>query len=355
VADNNQDKTEQPTSKKREDARQKGQIAQSREIPSVLVLLGGLSVFFFAGNWMSTQLMDLSRDIFAHLHYPQMDVTITQKLLWSWFGKIVFLLSPLLGAIIIAGIFANVSQNGFLIVKESLVPKFSKLNPISGLKRLVSVRALIELLKSILKLTIIGVIAYLLLKNEISRIQALVGLDIAHVLSFLNRIALKIGFFTCLVLAFLAGLDLLFQRWQHERDLRMSKQEIKDEHKQMEGDPAVKARIRSLQRRQAMRRMMEEVPRATVIITNPTHLSVAIKFEKSMDAPQVVAKGAGPIAMRIREIATQNDVTIIEQKPLARALYKDVEIGQFIPFDLYQSVAEVLAYVYRIKGLSHSV
>lgn len=300
------------------------------------------------------QLTGLVRDIFSHLHYPKFDVVITQRLCWVWFEKIILLLSPLLAVILVAGVFSNILQNGFMVSAEPLVPKFSKLNPFSGIKRLVSVRSLIELFKSIFKMIIIGGVAYLLLKSEIDSVRALSALDTSQVLEFFNRIALKIGFFTCLALGFLAGLDLLFQRYQHERDLRMSKQEVKDEHKQMEGDPAIKARIRALQRRLAMRRMMDAVPQATVVITNPTHLAIAIKFERNMDAPQVVAKGAGLIAQRIREIAIQNDVTVIEQKPLARALFKEVEIGHFIPVELYQSVAEVLAYVYRVKGLAHN-
>jgi flagellar biosynthetic protein FlhB len=164
---------------------------------------------------------------------------------------------------------------------------------------------------------------------------------------------MKLAFYTCLVLILLAGLDMAYQIWQHERELRMTKQEVKDEFKQREGDPAVRSRIRSVQREMAMRRMMEDVPDATVVITNPTHLAVAVKFERHMDAPRVVAKGAGYIAEKIKEIAGQHDVPIIEQKPLARALFKDVKIGQFIPVDLYHAVAEILAYVYRLKGLIH--
>lgn len=354
MADNFQEKTEQPTSKKRADAREKGQVAKSREISSVMVLLGALSVFYFAGGWMGMRLTGLAQGIFSHLYYPKFDTVVIHVLLWDWFGKYLLLISPLLAVILIAGVFSNILQNGFMLTTETLQPKFSKINPFSGIKRLVSLRSLIELFKSIFKMAIIGGIAYLLLKGEVDRIKALSCLDTAGVLEYFNRIALKIGFFTCLVLGLLAGLDLLFQRWQHERDLRMSKQEVKDEHKQMEGDPAIKARIRALQRRLAMRRMMDAVPDATVVITNPTHLAIAIKFDSTMEAPQVVAKGAGLIAQRIRAIAVEHAVALVEQKPLARALYKEVEVGHFIPVELYQSVAEVLAYVYRLKGLTHT-
>ena len=173
------------------------------------------------------------------------------------------------------------------------------------------------------------------------------------ILAFIGQVSLKLGFYTCMVLIVLAGIDFLFQRWQHERDLRMTKQEVKDEYKQREGDPIVRSRIKAAQREMAMKRMMASVPDATVVITNPTHLAVALKFDPSLHAPMVVAKGAGHIAGKIKEIATANNIPVMEQKPLARALFKDVEIGQFIPMDLYQAVAEILAYVYRLKGLVH--
>lgn len=354
MADHDQEKTEKPTGKKRADARNKGQVAQSREIPSLLVLLSGLSFFFFGGSWMFSQLTDLLRELFQHLHYASFEVDTVQVILLHLLGKIIIFMAPLLGMIAIAGIVANVAQTGFVFSEQTLMPNFSKLNPLSGIKRLISIRSLVELLKSIIKLVIIGVVAYSLLHKELEQIPALVELDIHQIFALIYRISLKIGFYTCLVLAFLAGLDLLFQRWQFEHDLRMTKQEIKDEHKQQEGDPRVKARIRSVQRQMAMRRMMEAVPKATVVITNPTHFAVAIKFDRSMEAPMVVAKGAGPIAARIKEIAGQHNVPIIEEKPLARALYKDVEIGHYIPVDLYHAVAEILAYVYRLKGILHT-
>ena len=200
----------------------------------------------------------------------------------------------------------------------------------------------------------VGGMAYTILKGQTEKIPALIDLNVPDILGFMGHVSLKIGFYTCLILIVLAGLDYIFQRWQHERDLRMSKQEVKDEHKQREGDPLVRSRIRAAQREMAMRRMMADIPKATVVITNPTHLAIALKFERSMQAPMVVAKGAGHVAERIRNIAEQHDIPIIEQKPLARALYKKVEIGHYIPAELYHAVAEILAYVYRLKGLQHA-
>ena len=354
AGENDQEKTEQATPKKREDARKKGQIAQSREIPSVFVLLSGLSFFYFAGSWLFSQLSDIPRIVFGQLYYSVFTPETIHILAISLFKKVMLFLLPLMGTIMIAGVLGNLIQNGFFVSSEKLTPQFSKLNPFKGFKRLVSLRSLIESVKSIFKVIIIGGIAYLLLRRELDSIPGMVYFPIMDMLGFLGRASLKIGYYTCLVLIILAVLDYLFQRWQYEKDLRMTKQEVKDEYKQREGDPTVKSRIKSAQREMAMKRMMTAVPDASVVITNPTHLSIAIKFDRNMYAPMVVAKGAGHIAMRIREIAAENDVPIMENKPLARALFKDVEIGQYIPADLYHAVAEVLAYVYRLKGMVHT-
>jgi flagellar biosynthetic protein FlhB len=348
-----QEKTEQATPKKQDDARKKGQVAQSREIPSVVVLLSAMTVFFFSGAWMFNQLGDIMRVVFSQLYQRNFIIETAHLLLWEIFQRIFLILAPLLSAVIIAGILSNVSQTGFLLTGDALTPKFNKLNPISGIKRLFSLRSMVEVVKSIIKIIIIGSMAYAMLRKDMDDIPALVFLSIPDILAFFGKAAFNLGLYTCVVLILLAAIDLLFQRWQHSRDLRMTKQEVKDEHRQREGDPMVRSRIRAVQREMAMKRMMDSVPDATVVITNPTHLAVALKFESGMQAPQVVAKGAGLIAERIKTIANEHDVPIIEQKPLARALFKSVEIDQYIPGDLYHAVAEILAYVYRLKGLAH--
>ncbi len=349
----NQDKTEKATPKKLQDARQKGQVAQSREIPSVMVLLSALMIFYFGGGWMFGKLSDIMISAFRQLFHPEFKIETAHGLLGEFFSDIFVLLAPLMTAVAIAGILANVIQTGFLITSEPLVPKMNKFNPISGIKRLFSLRSLVEVVKAVLKVIIIGGMAYIMLRGEMDQIPALVQLGINDILAFMGKISLKLGFYTCLVLAVLAAVDFVFQQYQHARDMRMTKQEVKDEHKQREGDPQVRSRIRAIQRELAMQRMMAAVPEATVVITNPTHLAIALKFERSMQAPLLVAKGAGLIAERIKEIANQNDIPIIEQKPLARTLYKSVEIDQYIPAELYHAVAEILAYVYRLKGLVH--
>jgi flagellar biosynthetic protein FlhB len=351
---NDQEKTERATSKKRSDARQKGQIPRSQEIQTVAILLSALTFFYFGGSWLFARLIEIVQLSLQDIGQRVMNITTVNAMAWLLFQKITLTLAPLFLVIAVAGISSNIAQVGFLFTTEQLVPKLSTLDPVKGFKNLFSLRGLIELVKSILKIGIIGGMAYIVLRGEFDRIPGLIALNITEILSFIGTVFLRLGFYTCLVLIVLAGLDFTYQKWQHERDLRMSKQEVKDEHKQREGDPKIKARIRSAQREMAMKRMMQAVPDATVVITNPTHLAVAIKFERNMPAPQVVAKGAGRVAERIREIATRNDIPIMEQKPLARALFKNVEIDHYIPADLYHAVAEALAYVYRLKGYTYT-
>lgn len=346
-----QERTEPATPKKREDARRKGNVAKSKDLASVAVLLCALTVFYFGGSWMFDRMIEIVHSSLQTLGQWSPTVEDAHTLAWQLFSKIGILLAPLLLFVVFAAVVGNVSQTGFMIASEAMEPKFAKLNPISGFKTLVSIQSLVELIKSILKIVVIGGISYSVLKGVWDQIPGLVELTPFGIIAFFGQVALKMGYYVALLLIIVAVSDYVFQRWKHEKDLRMTKQEVKDENKQREGDPQVKGRIRATQREMAMRRMMEAVPEATVVITNPTHLAIAIKFDRSMPAPTVVAKGAGKIAERIRNIAAEHDIPVIEQKPLARSLFKTVEIGEFIPVDLYHAVAEVLAYVYRLKGL----
>jgi flagellar biosynthetic protein FlhB len=235
---------------------------------------------------------------------------------------------------------------------ESITPKFSKVDPIKGFQRLFSLRSIVELIKNIFKICIISMVAYLVIKGELANMILLMDQGISGIMTYLGRICFKIILSTAVVLVILAILDYIYQRWEYEKSLRMTKQEIKDEYKNTEGDPLIKSRIRRLQREMAKKRMMAEVPKADVIITNPTHLAIAVKYDpENMMAPKVVAKGANIIAEKIREIARENDVMIVEDKPLARVLYKIVDVNHFIPEDLYRAVAEVLAFVYEQKKI----
>ena len=348
-----QEKTEKATSKKKEDARNKGQVAISREVSSAMVLLASLGFFYFGGSWMFWNLSEFITRVFQNLGTLQFN-TINDASVFSLevLSRLLAILIPLLLPLAILGLASNILQVGFKFSTEAISPKFNKLNPISGMKRLVSLKAFVELAKSILKLLFIGTIAYILVKSDMEAFPLLIHQEVGQILIFIARVSLKISFFVCLALVVLAVLDFLYQRWQHEKDLKMTKQEVKDEQKQTHGDPKVKGRIRSMQLEMARRRMMEAVPEADVVITNPTHLAIAIKFSaEEMMAPVVLAKGAGHVAQRIKEIAAEHQVPLVEDKPLAQALFKMVELGDYIPAELYRAVAEVLAYVYRLKGM----
>lgn len=253
--------------------------------------------------------------------------------------------------IMVAGVLANLLQVGFLFTTEPLVPKMEKINPLTGLTRLVSGRSIVEAIRSILKIIVILLIAYRTIAGDFIEITEMMNMSL---LAIWERIvAISYSLFWRIILAFLviAILDYAYQRYSYEQRLRMTKQELKEERKQIDGDPAVKSRIRSLQREMARRRMMENVPKATVVVTNPTHLAIAIRYEPSqMDAPHVIAKGKLLIAQKIKEIALLNNIPVVEDKKLARALYDIVEPGDAIPMQFYSAVAEILAYIYKLKN-----
>jgi flagellar biosynthetic protein FlhB len=347
-----QERTERATGKRRQEARKRGQVALSREIPSAFILLTVLAVFHFAGPGLFERCLALVSGIFRNLHSLRVaTIADAGTLAVELFRTVILLLVPIFLPLLVAGFLANVAQIGFEMHAEALAPKFAKLNPLSGIKRLVSLRSLVELAKSVLKILFVGGIAAAVVSGYLTDFPALVRLDLMSQWHLLNQAAFKIIFYVCLAMILLAALDYAYQRWQYEQSLKMTKQEVKDERKQSEGDPAVKARIRSLQRQTAYHRMMAEVPAADVVITNPTHLAVALKFRpEEMPAPKVVAIGADYIAERIRDTARAHNVPIIENKPLAQALYKMTDLGDYVPVDLYRAVAEVLAYVYRLKG-----
>ena len=348
-----QERTEKATPKKRKQARRKGQVAQSREVTSVLILIAALGFFYFAGAWMLWNLSEFIGGVYQNMDTLRFKTAAdVSAFSVDIFKKLFSILIPFFLPVLIAAAIGNIGQIGFEIHSEPLRPKLSKLNPISGVKKLFSLKSLVELAKSIVKILVIGGIAYGLIKAEMEGFPSLMQLGVGQILLFIAKAAFKIIFLVCLVLIILAFLDLVYERWQYEKNLKMTKQEVKDERKQAEGDPKVKGRIRKVQMEMAARRMMDAVPEADVVITNPTHLAVALKFEASqMHAPTVIAKGSGAIAERIKEIARDHQVPIVEDKPLAQTLFKMVEIGEYIPEELYRAVAEILAYVYRIKGM----
>ncbi len=353
AGENDQEKTEQPTGKKLAKARLEGQVAVSKEVPSVLILLFSLSIFFFSGSWILARLINCMKGLLQNIGSVSLGVMSLHLLLFTVFKEIIIILAPLMTAVVLAGVIGHVAQFGFLFTGKPLAPKFSKLDPIKGMKKLFSMKACVELVKMLAKTGAVGGVAFIMVREEADKFPLLIRMEVWEILAFIGRVSFKICFYTCIVLIILAALDFAFQKWQHIKSLKMTKQEVKDEAKQSEGDPQIKARIKSAQMEMARRRMMEAVPAADVIITNPTRLAIALRFDaKKMTAPKVIAKGSGFIAGRIKEIAMEHGIPIVEEKPLAQALYKTVEIDDLIPAALYQAVAEVLAYVYRLKRLT---
>jgi flagellar biosynthetic protein FlhB len=353
VAENTgQERTEKGTGKRRSEARNRGQVAKSPEIPATLILLAALGVFHFAGAQVFDQCAALVSGMFQNLHTTRIGtITAASALAADLLQTVILILLPFFVTFLVAGLVGNVAQIGFEIHGEAMGFKFSSMNPIAGMKRIFSLRGLVELAKSVLKILFIGGIAYSVVSGYLKEFPALVRWDLGALWSFTAEVTFKIIFYVFLAMLVLSALDYIYQRWQHEESLKMTKQEVKDEHKQSEGDPQIKSRIRSLQRQTAYHRMMAEVPKADVVITNPTHLAIALRFKSNeMPAPRVVAKGADYIAERIRETARAHNVPIVENKPLAQTLFKMTELGDYIPVDLYRAVAEVLAYVYRLKG-----
>jgi flagellar biosynthetic protein FlhB len=348
--DKDQERTEEATPKRREEAREQGQVAKSRDLASVAILSACLLYFYFGADSFMHQLMDFMKNSFTELGHNSVTAENVQSILFITGFKMLFLMAPLMLTICVAAILANVAQVGFKISPKAIEPKFSKIDPVKGFGRLFSRQSLVELLKSTLKMCIVGFVAYLTVKKELTEIIPLVNQNTWTIVSYIAKTSFKILMTTCWVLIILAIMDYLYQKWEYEKNMKMSRQEVKDENKQTEGDPIIKARIRRLQREMARKRMMANVPKADVIITNPTHLAIALKYEQdSMMAPTVIAKGAGYVAEKIRELARENGVPIIENKPLAQVLYKMVEVSGSIPDSLYKAVAEILAYVYSLK------
>jgi flagellar biosynthetic protein FlhB len=344
------ERTEQATPRKREQAREKGQVARSQELNSVaIIFFGMIALVIFASSIYS----NLANVFFYNVQMSTTDLTIgsVYQLFLDNGSAFLKIIAPILIFLGVVGILINLAQVGALITFKPLEPKLDKLNIISGAGRLFSTKTIIELFRDTIKITIIGYIAYLTLKSELKNYVPLVDQEVGQIMAFMARVALKICLRVSGALLVLAILDYVYQKFDFERRIRMTKQEIKEEYKLFEGDPLIKSRIRRIQRELAHSRMLQDVPKADVVITNPTHLAVAIQYDpESMSAPKVVAKGERLIAEKIKEIAAKAGVPIVENQPLARAIYEAVDIGMSIPAKLYRAVAEVLAYVYKLKG-----
>lgn len=348
--DKDQEKTEQATPKKREQAREKGQVAKSQDAASVGVLFACLIFFWFGATGMIEKMMLLAKRLLIQSSRFNVDTNNIQGLLISLIYDIFALVLPLFLTVFFIALIVNYLQVGFVISAESIKPKFSKLDPIKGFAKLLSIRSLVELVKNVSKISIVGFIVYINIKGEIENFIPLIDQSVWGIMIYIGEVAFKIVLNVCLALIIITVLDYIYQKWEFEKNLKMSKQEVKDEYKQTEGNPLIKARIKRIQRDAARKRMMASVPEADVVITNPTHLAVALRYDQSSaSAPKVVAKGAGFIAENIKDIARKNNVAIVNNKPLARVLYKTVEVDEMVPTNLYKAVAEVLAFVYNMK------
>jgi flagellar biosynthetic protein FlhB len=350
VADDSDDKTEAPTSHRLEKAREEGQVPRSKELTSVLILIVGVSIIWMGGEAFARRLsMMLTAGLrFDHNIINDPNLILSQIILLIKNAMVALL--PLITGVVIMAILGPLMLGGLVFSGKSLQFKFSKLNPLSGIKRLFSAQVVAELVKAVMKALLMGSVAGLYLWHKWPDVMRL--MTEAPVTAMAS--ALNIAGMCCILVVLsiipMVGFDVFFQIYSHIKKLRMSRQDIRDEFKQQEGDPHVKGRIRQLQRDAARRRMMADVPKADVIVTNPTHYAVALQYdENKMSAPKVVAKGSGLIALRIREIGTENKIPMLEAPPLARALYRHAEIGQQIPGQLYAAVAEVLAWVWQLK------
>lgn len=346
------DKTEKPSPKKRSDAREEGQIVQSKEINTVVILFVCFLALKFLGGFLVLEFEKLFEGIFSNL--DKTDIFLHEDNIRRNFLNIVKIIGitslPILMVSFLGALVVNYAQVGFLFTTKPLKWKLDRLDPIQGFKRLFSKKAIFELLKSILKIVLVGFVAYKYVNNQMNRIISYPGYETISFLSNFANLVYKAMTNILGILLALSIMDYFFQWRSHEKNLMMTKQELKEEYKQAEGDPMIKGKIKERQRQMAMSRMMQDIKSADVIITNPTHFAVAIKYDPSKyDAPYLLGKGQDLIAQNIKEVARENEIPIVENKPLARAIYADVEINEFIPEELYELVAEVLAYVYSLK------
>ena len=350
------EKTEEPTGKKLEDARKEGQVAKSMELNSSLSLLAVFTIIRLWGVVLATNFTEMIRWIYSNLHNfrymtgSNVEIRNFVILLNTVILRMMLMLLPVFAVGFIVAFIVNVVQVKWKVTTKPLQPKLSKFNPINGMKRLFSKEKLFELVKSIFKISLIVYVAWTFLKKKLGMIYVLYDYDLFGAVGLVCSTVVELGIRISATYLIVGILDLIYQKHKFHEDMKMTKQEVKDEYKNSEGDPQIKGKIKQKMREASMRRMMKSVPQADVVLTNPTHYAVALKYDAEVAAaPIVVAKGADLIAKRIKEIAKENEVEIVENKPLARMLYANVEIGEMVPPELYQAVAEVLAFVYNLK------
>lgn len=351
MPDQDGEKSQDPTPHRRQKAREEGQVAKSQDLGSAVLLLAGMLILMSAGRNASSFVADYSRRLLGGDAWVAAD---TNFALSVWNGTIqgmAGVLLPIFGLMLVAAIVVNLAQVGFLFLPKKVEFDISKIDPMKGAKRLFSMQSVARLVFGLFKVLVVACVAYASLYSEKETILGLAALPVREVTSYVVEIliwtTIKIG----VALLILAILDYGFQRWKHEQDLKMTQQEVREEMRNLEGDPHIAARRKAVQRQLALDRLSESVPNADVVVTNPTELAIAIQYKpEEMDAPIVVAKGAGVLAQRIRRLALEKGIPIVEKKPLAQALYREVEVGRPVPHQRYAAVAEVLAYVYQLQG-----
>ena len=345
-----EERTEEPTEKRRREFREEGKVAQSKEVNTALLLSTALLLWF----WYAPNFVEGLERFLAGFWDQAGYWNVTPQAVVGWLGKglihLGLLLSPILILSIVVGFLSSYIQFGWLFSPKALQPDIKKLDPIQGAAKFVSKRSAMELLKSLAKVAVVGSVAYWTLSDHFEQAIQLIGQPIERIFVFIGWTAAEILLKCCIALLFIAVIDFAYTKWEMEEQMKMTKKELQDEHKETEGDPQLKQRMRSIQRDMARKRMMAEVPQADVVITNPTHYAVALRYDRSsMEAPEVTAKGSNIVAQRIREIAEESGVPLVENPPVARVLH-GLELGETVPESMYKAVAEILAYVYSIKG-----
>jgi len=347
------EKSQEATPHRRQKAREEGQVAKSQDLSSAVLLLGALAILLYWGGAVCDLLGRLAQ---RQLGGPAWITIDSQFAVSQWHGmtlEVAKILGPIFALLVIVAVLANVLQTGILFVPKKLALDFNRINPIAGLKRTFSLTSVMRLLFGIFKIAVVAAVAAWSVSGDYDTILSLATLELPQVAAFIGKVTLWTCGKIALALLVLAVIEFAYQRWKYEQDLRMTSQEVREEFKQTQGDPQIIARRRMVQRQLVLNRLSSAVPKADVIVTNPTELAIALQYDpQTMVAPLVVAKGAGVVAQRIRRLGLENGVPIVERKELAQTLYKHVEVNQAIPREQYAAVAEVLRYVYELKGES---
>lgn len=343
------EKTEDPSHKRLQDALKKGDVAKSQEVTTWFMITGSALVFAFLAPWASGSVMDSLKGIMEHSHHLEVGGPAFGQFFYTVAASVLGVVLIPMAFLALFGIAGNMVQHQLVFSVDPIKPKLSKISPVSGFKRLFSTEALVNFAKGLFKLVVFSVVMFVVIWPERDRLDTLISTDPFLVLAVFQEIGIKIFIVTIITITIIALLDYLYVRHKWWKRQMMTVKEVKDEYKQMEGDPHVKGRIRQIRQERSRKRMMAAVPDATVVITNPTHYAVALKYDREMAAPEVVAKGVDALALRIRALAKDNDVPVVENPPLARALYAGAEVGERIPEDQFKAVAQVIGYVMRLK------